>query len=123
MSERFRNTTALILLITSIILTALQLPGENGNSRRYMTAENNDFIPETIEIEKSGNVKINADDAEALELLPGIGPAYAERIVRERSTNGPFYYPEDLISVKGIGQQTLSSIRTMIDMTYNEGGN
>ena len=43
--------------------------------------------------------------------LPGIGPATARRIMLERRQNGPFYYLEDLLSVKGIGPKTLEKLR------------
>ena len=47
-------------------------------------------------------------------LLPGIGPALAERSITYRETNGAFYAKEDLINVKGIGAQTYSKIEQFI---------
>lgn len=54
-----------------------------------------------------GRLDLNRADARALESLPGIGPALAERILRFRSENGPFRTLEDLLEVSGIGPKTL----------------
>ncbi|MBG6083345.1 helix-hairpin-helix domain-containing protein [Zhihengliuella flava] len=48
-------------------------------------------------------VNVNLADAGALEELPGIGPALAERIVEFRERNGPFGALADLDAVSGIG--------------------
>jgi len=54
-------------------------------------------------------VRINAAAAAELELLPGIGPAMAQRILDERSRR-PFADAEDLTRVRGIGPKTVSRI-------------
>ncbi len=48
-------------------------------------------------------IDVNAAPPEALRLLPGIGPALAERIVAERRRGGPFRSLRDLQRVRGIG--------------------
>ena len=45
-----------------------------------------------------------------LDTLPGVGEVIARRIMEEREKNGPFYYPEDLMNVKGIGEKTLEKL-------------
>ena len=62
----------------------------------------------------SGPVDINRADAEELDALYGVGPAISQRIVDERDAGGPFHYPEDLLSVKGIGEKTLEKFRNQI---------
>jgi Holliday junction resolvasome RuvABC DNA-binding subunit len=49
---------------------------------------------------------LNKGDAEALQTLPGIGPARAKEIVKSR----PFENPVDLVKVDGIGDATLADI-------------
>ncbi|MFW6084521.1 MAG: ComEA family DNA-binding protein [Gemmatimonadota bacterium] len=45
----------------------------------------------------------NRADIVQLQRLPGVGPARAAAIVRERETNGPFGSPGDLTRVPGVG--------------------
>lgn len=62
----------------------------------------------------AGKVNINTADAVALEALPGIGPALAQRIVAYREANGPFTAVEDLLNVPGIGEKKLAQFRDYI---------
>lgn len=123
MSERIRKAAGLILLALCVLLIIAPLLRPAVKDARYRTAENRIWIPETIRTAEQGTVRINDADADALRSLPGIGPAYAERIITERQKNGPFFYPEDLETVSGIGPQILNGFRTMLDMTLDEGGN
>ena len=59
-------------------------------------------------------VCVNKAQMEELVTLPGIGPAIAQRILDERALNGPFYRPEDLLCVRGIGAQTLEKLKPLI---------
>jgi competence protein ComEA len=61
-----------------------------------------------------GRVNINSADVEELTDLPGIGPAYAQRIVDYRKEYGPFKTIEDLLNVRGIGDRTFEKIRDRI---------
>ncbi len=58
-----------------------------------------------------GVVNVNTADAEALQSLPGIGPARARAIVEFRKTRGAFKKVEDLLQVSGIGEKALARIR------------
>jgi competence protein ComEA len=59
-------------------------------------------------------LNINAASAEALQSLPGIGPALAARIVADREARGPFRTPEDLLRVPGIGPKRWEQIRPLV---------
>ena len=52
-------------------------------------------------------VDVNTADAEALDTVPGIGPALAGRIIAYRESYGPFRRIEDLQDVRGIGARSL----------------
>ena len=54
-----------------------------------------------------GAVNVNTAGVDELTIIPGVGPTLAQAIIDERITHGFFYYPEDLLSVKGIGEKTL----------------
>ena len=59
-------------------------------------------------------ININTASAQELELLPGIGEAYARNILEYRNANGPFQTPEELLNVDGIGQTRLEAILNYI---------
>ncbi len=55
----------------------------------------------------SGVVNLNSATERELDLLPGIGPAKAQRIVAWRARNGRFRRIKDLRRVKGFGRKTV----------------
>jgi competence protein ComEA len=57
---------------------------------------------------------VNRAGTEALEGLPGIGPALARRVVAHRDSAGPFRTADDLLAVRGIGPATLERLRDRI---------
>lgn len=59
-------------------------------------------------------VNINTADASELELLPGIGPALAARIVAYREEKGPFSYCYELTDVSGIGSSIYEGLQGLI---------
>jgi competence protein ComEA len=56
-------------------------------------------------------VDLNTADQAALETLPRIGPALAERIIAWRDENGRFGSVDDLLAVPGIGEKLLAGLR------------
>lgn len=61
-----------------------------------------------------GRVNLNTADADALDSLPRIGPAIAQRIISWREENGRFTSVEDLRAVPGIGDKMLESLRDLV---------
>lgn len=61
-----------------------------------------------------GRVNLNTADAAALDTLPRIGPAMAARIIDWRDANGRFTSVEDLLSVPGIGDKMLETLRDLV---------
>lgn len=59
-------------------------------------------------------IDINTALLDELRALPGIGPKKAQAIVSWREQRGPFENVEQLMSVKGIGEKTLASIRVYV---------
>ena len=62
----------------------------------------------------SGRVNLNTADAAALESLPRIGPAIADRIIAWREQNGRFTTVDDLLEVSGIGSTMLETLRDLV---------
>jgi competence protein ComEA len=65
-------------------------------------------------VASDGTVNLNTADAAALETLPRIGPAMAQRILDWREQNGRFSAIEDLLDVAGIGEATFEGLRDLV---------
>lgn len=63
------------------------------------------------QLAKAREVDVNTATRAELERLPGLGPALANRIVEERSRNGPFSSVEGIKRVSGIGDKQVESLR------------
>lgn len=61
-----------------------------------------------------GKVSLNRASAAELEVLNGVGPVLASRIVAYREANGLFTSVEDLLDVSGIGEAKLATIRETV---------
>lgn len=61
-----------------------------------------------------GLVDLNTADQAALETLPRIGPALAQRIIDWRDENGRFQSVDDLLAVPGIGEKLLEGLRAAV---------
>ncbi len=62
----------------------------------------------------SGVVNLNSASSEQLQLLPGIGPALAARILEHREQNGAFKSATDLMLVKGIGEKSFEKLKPFV---------
>ena len=58
-------------------------------------------------------IDINTAPAEALQLLPRIGPVLAARIIEDRESGGAYPSIEALDRVRGIGPRTVEGLRDM----------
>jgi competence protein ComEA len=61
-----------------------------------------------------GLIDLNSADQAALESLPRIGPALAQRIIEWRDTNGRFQSVDDLLAVPGIGEKLLAGLAELV---------
>lgn len=64
--------------------------------------------------DEDGIVNLNTADPAALETLPRIGPALAQRIIDWRDENGGFRSVDDLLAVPGIGEKLLAGVREKV---------
>lgn len=64
----------------------------------------------------SGRLNLNTATAAELMLLPGIGPAKAERVLTWRKRNGAFRRVVDLRRVKGFGYRTVKRLEPYLDI-------
>jgi competence protein ComEA len=56
-------------------------------------------------------INLNTANAAQLELVPGIGPSTAEKILQARKSCGSFKDVDDLLAIRGIGQKRLDKMR------------
>jgi len=95
-----------------------QYRGGERAPRRY--ASRSDLTPKVeAKSTKSSDlqvVNLNTASVEALETLPGVGPATAARIIEFRKSHGGFGSVDELLTVKGIGPKKLEQMRKWIKL-------
>jgi competence protein ComEA len=57
------------------------------------------------------HININTADSAQLQLVPGIGPSTAEKILQMRKSYGAFKSVNDLAAIRGIGPKRLEKMR------------
>ncbi len=62
----------------------------------------------------SASIDINTASADDLAKLPGIGDAFARRIISFREEHGRFSRVEDLMQVSGIGKKKFQALRPFV---------
>lgn len=122
MSDGVRKSIVLILLILGLGVCMTCIPGKSNReifmgqadpSREYASVN-------SIQLYNTGTIPANTNDTEDLTVLPGIGETIAAAWISEYQENGPFYYPEDLLCVRGIGEKKLESLMPLIDLSPAE---
>ena len=101
---------ATVLFVASVL--AIRFSGSAGDSRdgysvRTSRAAERSAAPAEL-------IDINTADKTTLQQLPGIGEALAERIIEERTANGPYASVDDLTRVSGIGESKLETLRPYV---------
>lgn len=62
------------------------------------------------------SISLNTADASQLDLLPGVGPATAAKIIEYRQAHGGFRSIDELEQVKGIGPKKLAKMRPFLKL-------
>ncbi len=108
---------ALVLLSAAVRLAALPEPVEppgGGFDLDAHIAATERAVEEAERRERplapGETVDPNTAPADALDRLPGVGPALARRIVEDRTENGRYRAVPDLVRVPGIGPKTLDRL-------------
>jgi len=68
-------------------------------------------------VDAAAPVNLNTATAAQLEMLPGVGPALAQRIVEYRQQSGGFKKVEELMNVRGIGEASFLKLKALVTVT------
>ncbi len=125
-SEKMSDTLKKAAVILLIVLSASAVI---FSAFRIQTAGPVSYIGDRImegslsSLEKlSPEDVFNAGSIYDLCKIQGIGEVLAARIIMEREENGSFIYPEDILSVNGIGDKKLEQFRPLMRMNSQESG-
>jgi competence protein ComEA len=81
-----------------------------------LSAEGLNESPEVISPLEIQVVDVNKADIETLALLKGVGEKKAQAIIAYRELHGDFNSVDDLLNVKGIGEQMLQHNKERIKL-------
>jgi competence ComEA-like helix-hairpin-helix protein len=110
---------ALAVIVCGLALSALaRLPREPATGPAPQARSDRADAPASDAalraLRKAEPLDLNRAGAGDLELLPGVGPALARRIVSHRTTHGAFTSIDALGQVRGIGPKTLDRLRPLV---------
>jgi competence protein ComEA len=122
-ARRVATLVALAALIVSVATTwfaatpasAAPVRGTPATAAAPSVADD-DPAMRTIKKPPRGKLNLNTASEDQLQLLPGVGPAKAERIVAWRKKNGGYRRVADLRKVKGFGYRTLKKLEPWLDV-------
>lgn len=98
-------TRWLLLIIAAVALAVGQTASAPKSSAPATSTQST-----SATAKKGGLVDINSATADQLDALPGIGPAYAQKIIAGR----PYRAKTDLINKKIVPQSTYDKIKSQI---------
>lgn len=120
MYDNIRKAVGCIMIFITVLLLAVGLFPMNKPNGVKMQAYslNEESLSDVPHLDDSD--LFNTGSTEQLLSLPGIGEGTAALIIEEVGNYGTFVYPEDILSVKGIGLKKLEQLRPFLKITSGE---
>jgi comEA protein len=123
-----RERVVLIFLCTCFVVGAGITLFRTHQERKHLQAitVNKQFSQNAVdstdnEIPDSSNknilININTASIKEFDVLPGIGPALAQRIIDYRDKYNGFKSKDEILKVSGIGQKKFSALKDKITIT------
>jgi competence protein ComEA len=78
----------------------------------YERVGNNEALSSPVVQVETGKIDLNTASQSELEILPGVGPATAQKIIDSR----PYSNISDLLKVKGIGDATYDKLKDLVSI-------
>ncbi len=103
-----------IVLFGYLYSVSFEVPSDPVLDELTFLAENETSSPALDSDQPAAVLELNSAAAYELELLPGIGPAKAQAIVKDREENGRFESVDELDRVSGIGPATIEKLRDKV---------
>ena len=103
------------ILMGTVLLSTLLLvlhPFFERNVTVYASHHTQNTIPQLTPLPAAH--PFNSADITLLDNMPGIGQVIGQRIIDDRMINGLFYFPEDIMYVKGVGKKRFADMMTYI---------
>ena len=121
MSETIKKAAVIFLTALSVAAAAFSaVPEQTAEPELYTGRGIRDVSLCYLAKLDPGDI-FNAGDISALCEIPGIGEKTALRIISEREENGLYLFPEDILSVSGIGEKRLELYRSFMKINDREG--
>lgn len=108
------NSKKLILSIVCALVMAVTVSQGEAAEKAGGMVQSDQVDTAVLVVEK---IDINQADPVLLTQLPGVGSRTAEKIKAYRDANGPFKSVDDLLNIKGIGQEKLEKIRPLVTVS------
>ena len=89
-------------------------PKSDDKTPRAATASGGKSSNASLAFLRKNPLNLNTASAAQLEVLPGVGPKMAERILAFRRENGGFKSVDDLDQVRGIGEKRMETLRPLV---------
>ena len=114
MSEKARKAVGICLIPAAVLMLLAGLLPLRPSAEAVYSGKGNRTSSVPALAHLSAQDGFNSGKEDTLEAYPGIGGATAALILAERNENGIFYYPEDILAVRGIGEKKLEQIRPFL---------
>ncbi len=110
--------TIRIGLVAAVMASALGLGSNHANAatKAAVNAPIQRSLPASMmAIQLEGTININTANQEQLELLPGVGPSTAKKILAYREKH-PFKEVIHIMRIKGIGRKTFQKLKPFLSV-------